>query len=78
MALSDVSQVLPWEKASCLNCTCCQLKTAEEKKDHSQAKAMTRDYLDVLLTKAGINIQVKETVVCLKTSRFKFQTALLR
>lgn len=78
VAVSDISQVLPWEKASCLNCTCCQLKTSEEKKDNSRAKAMTREYLDVLLTKAGINIQVKETIACLKTSRFNFQTTLLR
>lgn len=39
---------------------------------------MTGEYLDVLVTKARINIQVMETTACVKTSKFNFQTALLR
>lgn len=43
-----------------------------------KAKSMTKEYLDVLLTKAAINIQVMETIACVKTSKFNFQTTLLR
>lgn len=53
-------------------------KHQRKEKDNSQAKAMTREYLDVLLTKAGIKIQVMETIACVKTGKFNFQTTLLR